>query len=85
MTDRLVECASRAGRDFSEFLRGEKDIMQVLASIDQFTYQLEIRGCVNQHFVSHMMRGAVMQEFMNMANERQKENRRIKRAAKKRK
>lgn len=85
MNDRVVECASIAGRDFSEFMRGEKDIMQVLASIDQFAYQLEIRGCVNQHFVSHMMRSAVMQEFMNMANERHKEERRKKRAEKKRK
>lgn len=85
MNDRVIECASRAGRDFSEFLRGEKDIMQVLASIDQFAYQLEIRGCVNQHFISHMMRSSVLQEFMSMANERQKEDRRKKGAEKKRK
>lgn len=81
MTDRLVECASRAGRDFSEFLRGEKDIMQALASVDQFAEQLHIHGCVNHHFVSYMMRSCIMQTLMDMAKAKQKEERRIKRLA----
>ncbi len=27
MSDRVIECASRAGRDFSEFMKGEKGMM----------------------------------------------------------
>ncbi len=81
MSNRIIECASRAGRDFSEFLRGEKDIMQALASVDQFAEQLHIHGCVNHHFVSYMMRNAIMQAFMDMANAKKKEDRRLKRIA----
>ncbi|OAR82030.1 hypothetical protein AYO00_14625 [Enterobacter hormaechei] len=83
MNDRVIECASRAGRDFSEFMSGEKDIMQALSSVDQFGEQLHLNGCVNHHFVSYMMRSAIMQTFMEMAEARQKEERRRKRAKKK--
>lgn len=83
MDNRIVECASRAGRDFSEFMRGEKDMMQALASADQFAEQLRIHGCVNHHFVSYMMRSSIMQAFMDMVKAEQKEERRRKRLAKK--
>lgn len=83
MNDRVIECASRAGRDFSEFMSGEKDIMQALSSVDQFGELLRLNGCVNHHFVSYMMRSAIMQTFMEMAEARQKEERRRKRAKKK--
>lgn len=83
MNDQVIECASRAGRDFSEFMSGEKDIMQALSSVDQFGEQLRLNGCVNHHFVSYMMRSAIMQTFMEMAEARQKEGRRRKRAKKK--
>lgn len=80
MNNRVIECASRAGRDFSEFMKGDKDMMQALASVDQFGEQLRINGCVNHHFVSYMMRNAIMQAFMDMANAEKKEDRRCKRA-----
>ncbi|WP_015980147.1 hypothetical protein [Escherichia coli] len=83
MSTRIIECASRAGRDFSEFLKGEKDMMQALSSVDQFGEQLRINGCVNHHFVSYMMRNAVMQAFMDMAKAVRKEERRRKRAEEK--
>lgn len=80
MNNRVIECASRAGRDFSEFMKGEKDMMQVLDSVDQFGEQLRLNGCVNHHFVSYMMRNSIMQAFMDMANAEKKEDRRRKRA-----
>ena len=80
MNNRVIECASRAGRDFSEFMKGEKDMMQVLASVDQFGEQLRLNGCVNHHFVSYMMRNSIMQAFMDIANAEKKEERRRKRA-----
>ena len=80
MNNRVIECASRAGRDFSEFMKGEKDMMQVLASVDQFGEQLRLNGCVNHHFVSYMMRNSIMQAFMDMENAEKKEERRRKRA-----
>ena len=80
MNNRVIECASRAGRDFSEFMKGEKDMMQVLASVDQFGEQLRLNGCVNHHFVSYMMRNSIMQAFMDMAKAEKKEKRRCKRA-----
>lgn len=80
MNNRVIECASRAGRNFSEFMKGEKDMMQVLASVDQFGEQLRLNGCVNHHFVSYMMRNSIMQAFMDMANAEKKEERRRKRA-----
>ncbi|AVL19423.1 hypothetical protein B2J95_15895 [Enterobacter cloacae] len=80
MNNRVIECASRAGRDFSEFTPGEKDIMQALSSVDQFSEQLRLNGCVNHHFVSYMMRNSIMQAFMDMANAEKKEERRRKRA-----
>ena len=83
MNNHVIECASRAGRDFSEFMKGEKDMMQVLASVDQFGEQLRLNGCVNHHFVSYMMRNSIMQAFMDMANAEKKEERRRKRAEKK--
>ncbi|EIP7956443.1 hypothetical protein LMH09_003626 [Escherichia coli] len=51
-----------------------------MASVDQFGEQLRINGCVNHHFVSYMMRNAVMQAFMYMAKAERKEERRRKRA-----
>ena len=80
MNNRVIECASRAGRDFSEFMSGEKDIMQALSSVDQFGEQLRLNGCVNHHFVSYMMRNSIMQAFMDMANAEKKEERRRKRS-----
>lgn len=80
MNNRVIECASRAGRDFSELMKGEKDMMQVLDSVDQFGEQLRLNGCVNHHFVSYMMRNSIMQAFMDMANAEKKEERRRKRA-----
>ena len=80
MNNRVIECASRAGRDFSEFMKGEKGMMEVLASVDQFGEQLRLNGCVNHHFVSYMMRNSIMQAFMDMANAEKKEDRRRKRA-----
>ena len=85
MNNRVIECASRAGRDFSEFMKGEKDMMQVLDSVDQFGEQLRLNGCVNHHFVSYMMRNSIMQAFMDMANAEKKEERRRKRAEAKKK
>ncbi len=61
MSDRVIECASRAGRDFSEFMKGEKGMMEALASVDEFGEQLRLNGCVNHHFVSYMMRNSIMQ------------------------
>lgn len=63
-----------------KFMKGEKDMMQVLASVDQFGEQLRLNGCVNHHFVSYMMRNSIMQAFMDMANAEKKEERRRKRA-----
>ena len=80
MNNRVIECASRAGRDFSEFMKGEKGMMEVLASVDQFGEQLRLNGCVNQHFVSYMMRNSIIQAFMDMASAEKKEERRRKRA-----
>ncbi|NP_597908.1 hypothetical protein HK97p61 [Escherichia phage HK97] len=54
MSTRIIECASRAGRDFSEFMKGEKGMMEALASVDEFGEQLRLNGCVNHHFVSYM-------------------------------
>jgi len=80
MNNRVIECASRAGRDFSEFMKGEKGMMEVLASVDQFGEQLRLSGCVNHHFVSYMMRNSIIQAFMDMASAEKKEERRRKRA-----
>ncbi|MEP9037389.1 hypothetical protein ABKU91_10045 [Enterobacter hormaechei] len=80
MSNRVIECASRLGRDFSEFMKGEKGMMEALASVDQFGEQLRLNGCVNHHFVSYMMRNSIMQAFMDMANAEKKEERRRKRA-----
>ena len=80
MNNRVIECASRAGRDFSEFMKGAKGMMEVLASVAQFGEQLRLNGCVNHHFVSYMMRNSIMQAFMDMANAEKKEERRRKRA-----
>ncbi|MEH3361017.1 hypothetical protein POU29_20780 [Escherichia coli] len=73
MSDRVIECASRAGRDFSEFMKGEKGMMEALASVDEFGEQLRLNGCVNHHFVSYMMRNSIMQAFMDMAKAERKE------------
>ncbi|SAJ14631.1 Uncharacterised protein [Klebsiella aerogenes] len=70
----------QSGRDFSEFMKGEKGMMEALASVDQFGEQLRINGCVNHHFVSYMMRNSIMQAFMDMANAEKKEELRRKRA-----
>lgn len=61
-------------------MKGEKGMMDALASVDQFGEQLRLNGCVNHHFVSYMMRNAVMQAFMDMAKAEKKEERRRKRA-----
>lgn len=44
MNNRIVECASRAGRDFSEFMKGEKNMVEALRFAEEFTEQLRIYG-----------------------------------------
>ncbi|EAB1494058.1 lysis protein [Salmonella enterica] len=44
MSNRVIECASRAGRDFSEFMKGEKGMMEALASVDEFGEQLRVNA-----------------------------------------
>lgn len=73
MNNRIVECASRAGRDFSEFMKGEKNMMDALRSAEEFTEQLRIHGCVNHHFVNFMMMKAIMKVFDDMQREEQRE------------
>lgn len=75
---RVVASASRVGRDFSEFMKGEKDINQALASVDLFMDQLIIHGCTNHGFVGYMLRSCIMQTFMDAAKEKKKEERRRK-------
>lgn len=80
----VVASASRVGRDFSEFMRGEKDINQALASVDIFLDQLIIHGCTHHGFVGYMLRSCIMQNFMDAAKEsRRRERRRTKALAKK--
>lgn len=74
MNNRIVECASRAGRDFSEFMKGEKNMMEALRSAEEFTEQLRIHGCVNHHFVK---------VFYDLRREELREERRRKREEKK--
>ena len=83
MNNRIVECASRAGRDFSEFMKGEKNMMEALRSAEEFTEQLRIHGCVNHHFVSFMMMKAIMKVFDDLRREELREERRRKREEKK--
>ncbi|MGS9235671.1 hypothetical protein ACQWHR_26215, partial [Salmonella enterica subsp. enterica serovar Infantis] len=71
---------SRAGRDFSEFMKGDKGMMESLASVDEIGEQLRLNGCVNHLFVSYMMRNSIMQAFMDLAIAERKEERRRKRA-----
>ncbi len=80
MNNRIVECASRAGRDFSEFMAGEKNMIEALQSAEEFTEQLRLHGCVNHHFVNFMMMKAIMKVFDDMQREEQREERRRKRA-----
>ncbi|MBK2389344.1 hypothetical protein [Klebsiella pneumoniae] len=82
MNNRIVECASRAGRDFSEFMKGEKNMMEALRSSEEFTEQLRIHGCVNHHFVSFMMK-AIVKVFDDLRREELREERRRKREEKK--
>jgi hypothetical protein len=62
MNNRIVECASRAGRLLG-FMTGEKNMMEALRSAEEFTEQLRIHGCVNHHFVNFMMMKAIMKVF----------------------
>ncbi|EHC93655.1 hypothetical protein LTSEUGA_1569 [Salmonella enterica subsp. enterica serovar Uganda str. R8-3404] len=61
-------------------MKGEKGMMEALASVDEFGEQLRLNSCVNHHFVSYMMRNSIMQAFMDMAKAERKEERRRKRA-----
>lgn len=81
MNNRIVVCASRAGRDFSEFMTGEKNMMEALRSAEEFTEQLRIHGCVNHQFVNIMMMKAIMQVFGDMRREYGRRGRRRKRAS----
>ncbi len=72
MNNRIVECASRAGRDFSEFMAGEKNMIEALQSAEEFTEQLRLHGCVNHHFVNFMMMKAIMKVFDDMQREEQR-------------
>lgn len=81
MNNRIVECASRAGRDFSEFMKGEKNMTEALRSAEEFSEQLRIHGCVNHHFVSFMLMKAIVKVFDDMKREEQREERRRKREA----
>ena len=83
MNNRIVERASRAGRDFSEFMKGEKNMMEALRSSEEFTEQLRIHGCVNHHFVSFMMMKAIVKVFDDLRREELREERRRKREEKK--
>ena len=83
MSDRVIECASRAGRDFSEFMKGEKNMMEALRSAEEFTEQLRIHGCVNHHFVNFMMMKAIVKVFDDLRREELREERRRKREEKK--
>lgn len=83
MNNRIVECASRAGRDFSEFMKGEKNMMEALRSAEEFTEQLRIHGCVNHHLVNFMMMKAIMKVFDDLRREELREERRRKREEKK--
>lgn len=81
MNNRIIECASRAGRDFSDFMKGEKGMMQALRSAEEFTEQLRIHGCVNHHFVNFMMMKAIVKVFDDLRREEQREERRLTREA----
>ena len=83
MSTRIIECASRAGRDFSEFMKGEKNMMEALRSAEEFTEQLRIHGCVNHHFVNFMMMKAIVKVFDDLRREELREERRRKREEKK--
>ena len=83
MSDRVIECASRAGRDFSEFMKGEKNMMEALRSAEEFTELLRIHGCVNHHFVNFMMMKAIVKVFDDLRREELREERRRKREEKK--
>lgn len=83
MNNRIVECASRAGRDFSEFMKGEKNMVEALRFAEEFTEQLRIYGCVNYHFIKFMMLKAIMKVFDDVQREEKREDRRRKRATEK--
>ncbi|WP_371304113.1 hypothetical protein [Citrobacter freundii] len=76
---KLIECASRAGRDFSEFMKGEKNMVQAMRSSEEFTEQLRLNGCVNHHFVNFMMMKAIMKVFDDIKREEAKVERKRKR------
>ncbi|HGK4356437.1 TPA: hypothetical protein ACJ2QS_005114 [Klebsiella pneumoniae] len=83
MNNRIVECASRAGRDFSEFMKGEKNMMEALRSAEEFTELLRIHGCVNHHFVNFMMMKAIVKVCDDLRREELREERRREREEKK--
>lgn len=70
MSDRVIECASRAGRDFSEFMKGEKGMMEALASVDEFGEQLRLKAAVangeatEQQRPSQFLRSAQIKRFI---------------------
>lgn len=73
----------QSGRDFSEFMKGEKNMMEALRSAEEFTEQLRIHGCVNHHFVNFMMMKAIVKVFDDLRREELREERRRKREEKK--
>ena len=79
MSNRIIECASRAGRDFSQFMKGEKNMMEALRSTEEFAEQLRIHGCINHHFVSFMMMKSIMKVFDDMEKKKARDERRRKR------
>ncbi|MCW1825695.1 hypothetical protein OLZ31_02335 [Enterobacter asburiae] len=82
MTDRIVECASRAGRDFSEFMKGEKGMMEAIRSSEEFCEQLRANGCVNHYLVHFMMVKAIVNVFDDIQREERKKERKLKRQKK---
>lgn len=81
MDDKLIEYASRTGRDFADFMKGETDMVKVMLSAEEFTERLRLHGCVNHHFVNFMLMKAVMKVFDDKIKEEQREARRKKRMA----
>ncbi|KFC09047.1 hypothetical protein GTGU_01239 [Trabulsiella guamensis ATCC 49490] len=69
MRNRIVECASRAGRDFAEFMKGKQDMMQAIRSAEEFTEQLRLAGCTHHHFVNLMLMKSIMKVFDDICRE----------------
>ncbi|QGX88475.1 hypothetical protein BHJ80_16010 [Escherichia coli] len=61
-----MECLPQSprGRDFSEFMKGEKGMMEALASVDEFGEQLRLNNAAVSIIAgASMMRNSIMQAF----------------------